>query len=55
MAPVVQPHQLQHLGDSRFVNKLRGILLQGATDPAATRAELGSPQGEAALRQQIAA
>lgn len=55
MALIVQPHHLQHLGESRFVNKMRGILLEGAADPAATRAELSSPQGEAALRQQIAA
>lgn len=55
MALTVQPHQLQLLGESHFVNKLRGILLEGAGDPAATRAELSSAQGEAALRSQIAA
>ena len=54
MPLTVHPHQFQHLGESHFVNKLRGILLEGASDPAATRAEMASPQGEAALRAQIA-
>ncbi len=49
-----QKHQLQQLGDSRFAGKLRNILLEGAADPAATRAQLASPQGDAALRGQIA-
>lgn len=44
-----------HLGESRFVNKLRSILQEGAVDPAGTRAELNSLEGEVALRDQIAA
>ncbi len=55
MTLTIHPHQVQRLGEGHFVNKLRGILLEGANDPAATRAELVSPQGEAALRAQIAA
>ena len=42
------------MAESRHLNKLRDILMAGAADPVAIRAELDGPHGTAMRQAQVA-
>ena len=53
MTLTLSSHQVRLLADAHFLDRLREMLLAGASAPFATRAELQGPEATLALRGQV--
>ena len=54
MALHFSERQLLETAENRYLSQLREVLVTGSSHPSATRAELDSPDGTAALQAQVA-